>query len=969
MRTLATRLALVTTFCLAVSAAANAAEVDPDGVAFFEKNIRPLLVARCQECHGEEIQEAGLRLDNRTAAFAGTDGMPVFEPGQPDESRLIQAIRYTGQIQMPPDDKLSDEEIARITEWVVRGAPWPEDASPDDADGEAKQTPTSPEAIARARAEHWAFQPVRMPEIPATDASDWIGNPVDAFVLARLEAAGMTPSPRADKRTLLRRATFGLLGLPPTVEQWSQFEADDSPDAYARLIDRLLDSPAYGQRWARHWLDVARYADTKGYVFTEDPNYPYAYTYRDYVVRALNDDLPYDQFIIEQLAADKLPELRERTALAAMGFLTVGRRFNKNMQDIIDDRIDVTTRGLMGLTVACARCHDHKFDPIPTADYYSLYGVFDASLEPDELPLIVEPDENESYQEFQAELKRREEAAESYQREQREQLLAGARAAVDRYLMALLRGSEASDSGEDDAKATNPIVLERWQEFLAKTAGKDSAVFAAWHALAEVPAEEFSARGAEVLAELAGAAEQPAEGEERHINTLVREALTERQPKTIDEVAACYGELFRQFDKTWAELREQHKDKAAEQLTPDQRQLHAVLYGEESPVELNDRAVRRAFSIPVKQKIERLQREAEAWKKESPNAPPRAMVMNDSDRPGRAHIFVRGNSRRRGAEVPRQFPIALTGDQRQVFEDGSGRLEMARLIASRDNPLTARVLVNRVWMQHFGEALVRTPSNFGLKGDRPTHPELLDYLAARFMDEGWSLKKLHRWIMLSATYAQSSDIRPECQATDPENRLLWRMNRQRIEFEAMRDSLLAIAGRLDASIGGQPFDLGAQPFVPRRTIYGQIDRQHLRSELRIFDVASPDSSSPQRPETTVPQQALFLMNSPFVVEQARHLAERVDTSDTAEAIRNLYQIVLTREPRGDEASLAVAFIESAEAEGSDPHEVDASADSDDSSADEGDRRRRRGRRQPDRLDRWQQLAQVILLTNEAMFVD
>ena len=354
----------------------------PEAIDFFESRVRPILVDRCIKCHGPKKQSSNLRLDSREAALKGGDSGPSLVPAKPEESLIIQAVAQTHEdLKMPPGGKLPEPAVAIIRQWVALGAPWSANTGQDNASVPTKGHDPAPP--------HWSFQPVGSPSPPPVEDRNWAGSPVDAFVLARLEAAGLTPSARADKRTLIRRATIDLWGIPPTAEEIEAFELDSTPDAFARLVDRLLASPRYGERWGRHWLDVARYADTKGYVFTQDRRYPYAYTYRDYVIKALNADLPYDRFVLQQLAADQLPRGDDPRALAAMGFLTVGRRFLLDQNEIIDDRIDVVCRGLLGLTVTCARCHDHKFDPIPTEDYYSLYGVFASSIEPAELPLLV----------------------------------------------------------------------------------------------------------------------------------------------------------------------------------------------------------------------------------------------------------------------------------------------------------------------------------------------------------------------------------------------------------------------------------------------------------------------------------------------------------------------------------------------------------------------------------------------------
>jgi hypothetical protein len=628
-----------------------------------------------------------------------------------------------------------------------------------------------PPSVAVARASHWSFRPVTKATVPVVKDRAWVRTPIDAFVLARLEAQGLAPAPEADRRTLIRRLSFDLTGLPPAPEEVELFVNDGSPHAYEHLVDRLLASPRYGERWGRHWLDVARYADTKGYVFTEERRYPYAYTYRDYVIRAFNEDLPYDQFILQQLAADQLPLGNDKHPLAAMGFLTLGRRFLNNQHDIIDDRIDVTMRGLQGLTVACARCHDHKFDPIPTADYYSLYGVFASSVEPAELPLLGEPERNEAYRAYEKELKKR-------------------------------------------------------QDVVAK-----------------------------------------------------------------------------------------FKDEHKAELDAKNRKFRDELKG--------------------------LEKKVEEWKVTGPASPPRAMVLNDMPAPRTPHVLVRGNPANAGPDVPRQFLEVVAGSERKPFTQGSGRLELARAIASPGNPLTARVIVNRIWQHHFGTGLVRTPGDFGTRGDPPTHPELLDWLAATFVENGWSVKKLHRLILLSSAYRQLSDGDAKTTAGDPDNRLVGRMNRQRLDFEAMRDSLLFVAGRLDTTMGGPPVEITTRPFSARRTVYGFVERQNLPGLFRTFDFASPDTTTALRHATTVPQQALFLMNGPFVVEQAKRFAARTEgTTKDQERIDGMHRQAFGRPAEPDDMALGLHFLATAKAAG-DTHG----------------------------LSPWEQYAQVLLLSNEFAFVD
>lgn len=886
----------------------------PEAIEFFEKQVRPVLAEQCYSCHGEKMQMAGLRLDSRAAVLKGSDAGPVLVPGDPEKSRLIQVVRYDGKVKMPPMGKLPAAAIEQLSAWVKMGAPWPDSPAP-------AADPAGEEAIRAARASHWSFQPVRRPPVPKVKNKAWVRSPIDAFVLAKLEARGMTPAPPADRRTLIRRAYYDLIGLPPTAEEVAAFLLDKSPNAYEKVIDRLLASPHYGERWGRYWLDVARYADSKGYVFTEERRYPYAYTYRDWVVRAFNEDLPYDQFILQQLAADHLSQGEDRGALAAMGFLTLGRRFLNNPHDIIDDRIDVVTRGFMGLTVSCARCHDHKFDPIPISDYYSLYGVFASSREPKDLPLLAPPQRTEAYLAYEKQLKEREEAVERFVAAKREEALAKARGQVADYLMAVhdLRGQAEDRRAFELARdrELSGVILRRWQSLLERAKESHHPIFAPWLAFAAIPEAEFAGRAPEVAAKVAANADEKAP-----LNPLVARAFAGEPPASLREVAHRYGALFAEVDREWRELLDAHTAKLAaanrEGEPPpqtlddlDQEAIRQLLYGMEAPTNVPADQLERLFDRAVRNELQALRREVDELKATSPEAPPRAMSLEDAPSPVNPRVFLRGNPNNPGPEVPRQFLRVLAGDQRKPFRQGSGRLELARAIASKQNPLTARVMVNRVWLHHFGAGLVRTPSDFGLRGEPPTHPELLDYLAWRFMADGWSIKKLHRLIMLSSTYRQGSAEHPRYALLDPENRLLWRMNRRRLDFEAMRDSLLFASGQLDRTLGGPAVEITTPPFSGRRTIYGFIDRQNLPGLFRNFDFASPDSHSPQRYVTTVPQQALFLMNSPFVIEQARALVRRLEIAaagDPAERVRRLYRRVLGRSATEEEVALGVRFV-------------------------------------------------------------
>ena len=912
---------LATTTLLLRSIVATAAPVegDPAGIEFFEKKIRPLFVEHCYKCHSKDAEKVkgGLLLETRDEILKGGDTGPAIVAGDPEKSLLIKAVRYTDEdLQMPPrksGGKLSEEQIADLEAWVKMGAP-----DPRTSEAAVQKGPplSDPEKVRH----HWAFKPIRHPAPPAVNNKRWVKNPIDAFVMAKLESKGMLPSRQADKRTLIRRATHDLTGLPPTLQEVEDFLADNSPEAFTRVADRLLSSPRYGERWGRHWLDVARYADTKGYVFEEERRYAYAYTYRDYVIRAFNEDLPFNRFIIEQLAADQLDLGDDKRPLAAMGFLTLGRRFLNNQPDIIDDRIDVVSRGLMGLTVTCARCHDHKYDPIPTQDYYSLYGVFASCNEPADKPLLGSASLPKAYNEYVTERKKREEELKDFRAAKEQEALSQLRQRTGDYLLAAFEARRLNENSKSEALARerklDPGVVHRWVSKLDEWRKQHHPLFAPWFAFAALPEKDFTERAKELAPKVA--ANQAAD---QAVNPLVAEAFAGDPPASMKEVAERYGNLFAAVDKRWQEhLDEQRKksegsDKVeALAALPDANQeaLRQILYAENSPANPPSGEIHRLFDVPTSQKLRALQRKLEELDATHPGAPPKAMVLEDNSSPYNPHVFVRGNPNNPGPEVPREFLAVVAGANRKPFQKGSGRLELAQAIASRDNALTARVIVNRVWLHHFGAGLVRTPSDFGLRSDAPTHPELLDYLASYFIDEGWSLKKLHRLIVLSNTYQQNSDGETHYAQIDPDNRLLWKMSRQRLDFEELRDSLLAISGKLDLTEGGHAVDIVGEPSSTRRAVYGFVERQNLPAMFRTFDFASPDTTSPQRFSTTVPQQALFLMNSPFVIQQAKNLAGREEIKSRSlpeDRIRRLYEVAYQREPDHDELKLALRFVE------------------------------------------------------------
>ncbi|MBY0505906.1 MAG: PSD1 and planctomycete cytochrome C domain-containing protein [Bryobacteraceae bacterium] len=749
----------------------------------FESKIRPVLAKSCYGCHSSKLKApmGGLVLDTKAGLRA------IVAPGKPAESKLLQALSYEDQhLQMPPSGKLAAPVLENFTRWVAEGAldPRPDAAAPANA-------PLKGMSVADGR-KWWAFQPLAESPAPVVLNKAWPKRRIDSYLLAKLEEKKLTPSPRANARVLAQRAYLDLLGMRPTYAEIEAFAQDTSPNAYEKLIDKLLASPHYGEAWGRHWLDVARYAEDNPTSEATNPPYPYAWRYRDWVIEALNRDEPYDRFVQLQLAADLMPGT-PRLDLRALGYLGTAPVYHKDQRlslDVIstfladdwDERVDAVSRGLLGMSVACARCHDHKFDPIPTKDYYGLAGVF-ASTMRSERPLFdVDPQVETRYQ------------------------------WLERRLFDLSY-SRNTLVGEPTTVIGSEARVALWKEEIAKLRAE-----------------------AETL-----------------------------PPK-----------LAANLEKYW-------RDPAAKPVPPPK--LVADATGRRRPGASNEPFMNTVYDA--------------------------AQYVDGSDanytwihyKPGESRdlpVFLRGNAASPGEITPRHF-LSVLAREDATLGPGSGRLTLARKIFTDSAPLAARVIVNRVWGWHFGKALVGTPSDFGTQGDLPTHPALLDDLAARFVQNGWSLKWLHREIMLSAAYQQASQRRPDGDRIDQANTLLWRMSPQRLTVEAYRDSLLRAAGTLDATPFGvsQDLDLATNH---RRTIYGRIGRGGLNGLLKIYDFPDASQTSPGRDLTTTPLQQLFVLNGAFVSRQAEAAAKRV--TDT----RSLYRQILSRDPSPREIDLAASYL-------------------------------------------------------------
>ncbi len=754
----------------------KAQATDASTLEFFERRVRPLLAKHCFACHGAEIDtpQGNLRVDQRSGLMKGGSRGPAIVPHRPDESLLIRAVRGDS-IQMPPGGKLKEREVADLVEWVRLGAPWPEAqaaASPAAADGDNPDWE-------KIRASHWAWEPVRKAAPPQVSEESWVRNPIDSFVLAKLESAGLEPAPSADAGTLVRRMHLDLVGLPPTPDEVAEFvvaSRQDPQGAVEQKITELLGSVRYGERWARHWLDVARYSDGfGGFLDRRNQELTQAWRYRDWVVSAFNDDLPYDHFIKLQISGDLVGGVEDAVAT---GFFALGPYYSSDGGDpdsvaqargeTLDDRIDTLTRGFMAVTVSCARCHDHKFDPIPQQDYYSLAGIFDNTMS-SELPLVPEG------------------------------------------------------------------VVEAYDAYQGK------------------------------------------------IKTAQRRGAGIR-----------------------ARAREEKRELSAEE----------------------------------EEQVKQLKAEVEKLKEGAPPKYDFAHVLAETgnqDMP----LAVRGNLRTPGDMAPRRFPRVLSDHGTRRFNQGSGRIELAEAVANPSNPLTARVMVNRVWMHHFGRALVRSPGNFGTLGRNPTHGKLLNWLAASFMESGWSLKSLHRLIMTSATYQMSSRYDARAFAVDSDNELLWRMNPRRMDVESWRDSLLAVTRELDLELGGPPVNdiTGSN----RRTLYAKVSRNGDQSGsdqfLRLFDFPIMRATVPERGTSIVPQQFLFLMNSPFMVDRAKALYKRLEgeSEDDQGKIERAYRLLFSRSPSEGETQMGLQFLR-----------TESPSDSE--------------------LSPWERYGQVLMSSNEFMYV-
>jgi hypothetical protein len=875
---------------------------------FFENNVRPVLANNCYACHTNS-ELGGLRVDSRDALLKGGKSGPALAPGDPGKSLLIQAVEQTGELKMPKGGKLKPAEIQALSEWVKMGAPWP-----DAAKITAAPKPAGKVITDQQRA-FWSFRPLKSPAIPQIKTASWAKTDLDRFVLAKLEAEGLKPVASADRRTLIRRATLDLIGLPPTPEEIDAFVNDKSPHALETVVDRLLASPQYGERWGRHWLDVARYAedDVRG-LDPKDRGYmPFsgAYVYRDWVIKAFNDDMPYDLFVKAQIAGDLLedkPRTIAGTALLGQGPWwwdqaepVQGRADERN------ERIDMVTRGLLGLTVACARCHDHKYDPILQKDYYALAGVF----------------LNTTYKEYQSasdaetgvwlqarkKVDDREEVLEEFLSQSSKQYAEILANKTAKYMIAAWQVT--GEPKKKPAEAANeqkvdPEILERWIKFL----GRPQKHYPYLHDWQDMIKTGGTLEQATFLAEdfqnltLALLAEAKALKEE---NDIIKAKADVRKKPRRDSYPNEFDTKDQFCPGCDLELKTMPRERAALYLdifVADQ-DSESDTRPDPGLLSLRDWSLERHFSPEVVEYVAGLRSEIEVLKKALPPYP-YLHGVSETKAIEHMHVNVRGNANVLGDEVPQRFLTVLSPGDPQPFSKGSGRLELADDIAA--SPLAARVIVNRVWKWHFGTGIVDTASNFGQMGERPTNPELLEYLAQSFVSQGMSIKKLHREIMLSSVYQLSTEASPANSEKDPANRLYWRANRRRLDAEAIRDSILFASGTLDLKKAGGP-STDFSDDNDRRTVYAKVSRYRLDNFLQVFDFPNPSFTAEQRFSTNVPLQRLFFMNSTFVYRQAESFAKRVYDQGNDEArIRKAYLLLYGRAPADAEMKAGIEFL-------------------------------------------------------------
>jgi len=1022
--------------CGAVGHAADEAKaVTPEQATFFESKIRPLLANHCYECHGGAESKGGLKLDSLASMLKGNAHGPALVVGDPEKSALLKAVHYDGAIKMPPSGKLRPEEIAALSAWIKMGAPWPTTAVPGGKNpGQAPDLVLTP-----AQKSFWSFRPIVKPALPKVKNAAWCISPIDRFILAKLEEKGLKPAPSADRPTLIRRAYFDLIGLPPTPEQVEAFINDKSPDAWSKVVESLLANPHYGERWGRHWLDLVRYSDSNG--LDENVAFANAFHYRDYVVNAYNRDVPYNQFMTEQLAGDLMPPADQATQnerLTATGFLSMGAKVlaepdkEKMVMDIVDEQIEVTSKAFMGLTVACARCHNHKFDPIPTKDYYALAGIFKSTKTMSSLNTVamwqerplVTPQTQKEMAEHQAKIQAAEADLNGVKTHANTELSAQFHKDQGKYLQAaweLSQQREPMSVAETPVQPGDPPRIEILAtSFNRGTVHRDTDNFGKGIGIinnvgtpdiAEYDVNIPTAGNYQVELRYASAENRPVhlllngklikedaagkitgsffpDGQKwelqgvyafrqgknvfkiesnnaiPHFHKILIVPVKPRPDglpvRSAEEIAKQYGvnpSLVRYSVRFLGDVKTDPSKLAPADLQTAASSFGSRFKAPEKPEEF--------YSDDLKKQVVSAEKKFQALK--AAELKPTMVMAVEEGKIEDCRVHVRGDTQNLGDAVPRHFLSVLDGDKIVAKPGQSGRLDLAQWLANPDNPLTSRVEVNRIWQGHFGVGLVKTSENFGLLGSGATHPELLDWLARTFTEQGWSIKKMHRLILLSNTYKMSTVADPKTTELagkfDTEDTLLWRMPRRRLEAEPFRDAILAVSGDLDLTMGGSLLTTANHDYVTndqsgnaaqynahRRGIYLPIIRNALYDMFQAFDFGDPTMVNPHRATTTVAPQALFVMNSPFVLEQAKVFAGQLmdqKTLSDGERVKLAYMRAFSRPATSEEVLKCGNFL---------TKYADSLTNA------EPDPAKRR-------LHAWQSLCQIILASNEFLYVN
>jgi hypothetical protein len=934
-------LAGLLTLALPARAADKPAPPSPEAVRFFETKVRPVLVEHCYKCHADKKHKGNLRVDSRAALLAGGDLGPAIVPGQPEKSVFIRAINHASdELKMPPEKQLPKEKITDLTRWIQMGAPWP-------GAEEAKVPVRGPKEISAQDRAFWSFQPVKRPGVPAVKNTRWVANPIDAFILAKLEAKGLTPAPSASKQVLIRRAYYDLIGLPPTPEEVEAFVADRSPNAYETMIDRLLDSPRYGEKWARHWLDVVRYAESNSY--ERDNPKPHAWRYRDYIIRAFNSDKPYDRFVREQIAGDELAD-GGNDGIIATGYYRLGiwddepTDREQARADGLDDIVATTGQVFLGLTLDCARCHDHKIDPIPQRDYYKVTAFFQGVTDfhnggkSDEVPLFGDPATKAEYERRVKDLERR-------RNEKQAVIAAIEKDFVHRY--EIDRGERVEQPDLDDLQYK--FYRDTWEKLpdfsnlKAEDTGRlpnrlfdlsprtrNEAFGFVFEGVLVVPtAGNYTFfLDADDGARLTIAGKKAIDYDGMH-------KLGTQQQATVELPAGRVPVKLEYF---------QHSAQMGLKVAWSgpgftRRRLSASGQAPLSGRDLGQLLEAHGQRLLGKEKhgtYRQLRKEMNVLLKERVPADMALAVTEMSATPPDTFVFARGNAHARGDKVEPGFPEVLGTSAPGLKKPAPGastsgrRTALADWLVAKENPLAARVMVNRIWQHHFGRGIVRSPNNFGFQGDKPTHPELLDWLATEFAERGWRMKSLHRLIMTSNAYRMSSAPEPKALAADPINDLLWRFDMRRLTAEEIRDSLLAVNGTLNLKMHGPPIyveipkEIMAGQSMPghnwgksppeeqaRRSIYIHVKRSLITPILETFDLAETDRSTPVRFNTTQPTQALAMLNSDFLQQQAGLLATRLKKecgAEPAKRVERALYLTTQRKPDAKEIRRGVELM-------------------------------------------------------------